>query len=180
MPADNITRAIKKGTGELEGVVYEELTFEGVGVDGVLIIVETVTDNKNRTAPELKKIFEKHGGSLGGSGTAQWAFDHKGVVRINKSAISEENLLEIVGESGAEDIAADDDQWVITCPPVAFGSVRDAVDAAKLKVIEGKLEHLPKTPKKVTGENAETLMNMLDLLDEHDDVQQLFSEAEFE
>lgn len=178
MPADNIERAIKKGTGELEGVAYEELVYEGVGPDGALFIMDVVTDNRNRTAAEIRKIFDKHGGQLGPSGSAAWAFDEKGIIRLPAEAATEEQLFEIAVGAGAEDLQRVSDRWVVTTPRHALDAVRTALEDAGIRVDEGGLEQVAKTPKVVTGRNAEVLMNLVEALEDHDDVQNVYSDFE--
>jgi YebC/PmpR family DNA-binding regulatory protein len=178
MPADNVTRAIKKGTGELEGVSYEELLYEGVGPSGTLIMAEVVTDNRNRTAAELRKIFDKHNGQLGASGSAAWAFDDKGLITLAAEAASEEQLFEVAVGAGAEDVSLEDEQWQITTPVDVLDAVRDALEAASIKLENAELTKLPKTPKTVDGRDAEVAMNLVDALEDHDDVQKVYSDFE--
>lgn len=178
MPADNVDRAIKKGTGELEGVQYEELVYEGVGPDGALFIMAVVTDNRNRTAAEIRKIFEKHGGQLGQSGSAAWGFDEKGVIRLPTEAASEEKLFEVAVGAGAEDLERADEQWVVTTPREELDTVRSALEDASVKLDESGLEQIPKTPKTVDGAEADKLMSLYDALDDHDDVQNVFADFE--
>ena len=178
MPADNVDRAIKKGTGELEGVMYEELVYEGVGPDGALFIMDVVTDNRNRTAAEVRKLFEKHGGQLGQSGSAGWAFDEKGIIRLPADAATEEQLFEVAVGAGAEDLDRADDQWVITTPREELDAVRSALEDAGVKMDESGLEQIPKTPKTVEGPEADKLMSLYDALDDHDDVQSVFADFE--
>lgn len=178
MPADNITRAIKKGTGELEGVMYEELVYEGVGPAGVLFLLEVTTDNRNRTAAELRKLFDRNNGQLSSSGAAAWAFDQKGIIKLPADAATEEQLFEIAVGAGAEDLEQDDEHWIVTTPRAELDVVRDAIAKAGLPVGEAKLEQIPKTPKQITGRDAEVLMNLYEMLDDHDDIQNLFTEFE--
>lgn len=178
MPAENITRAIKKGTGELEGVSYEELQYEGVGPGASLLIVEVTTDNRNRTAAEIRKIFDKHQGQLGASGSSSWAFDDRGVVSVPLSSATEEKLFEVAVGAGAEDITSFDDQWVITTPREALDAVRDAVEAEKIPVDAAEFRKIPKTPKTLSAHDAEILGNLIETLEDHDDVQKVFTDAE--
>lgn len=177
MPSDNLTRAIKKGTGELEGVSYEELLYEGVGPSGALFVIEIMTDNRNRTAAEIRKVFEKHGGQLGASGAAAWAFAHKGVVRVDGSA-AEEALFEAAVGAGADDLEREDDAWVVTTPRTELEAVSRAIEAAGMKVLDAALAYLPTTPKSVEGEDAAALIALMEALDDHDDVQNVFSDFE--
>lgn len=178
MPADNMTRAIKKGTGELEGVLYEELLYEGVGPAGVLFLMEVMTDNRNRTASEVRKIFHQHQGQLGGSGSAAWAFDQKGMVKVALSAATEEQLFEIAGEAGAEDLESSDEEWLVTTGRDELDAVRDAVESAGISVADAQLVYLPKTPKPADGDEAERLHSLYEALEDHDDVQNVFTEFE--
>jgi YebC/PmpR family DNA-binding regulatory protein len=177
MPGDTITRAIKRGTGELEGVSYEEVLYEGTGPAGTLVLVEGMTDNRNRTVSELRKIFEKHNGALGGGGAAVWAFDRKGTIQVAKSDATEDQLMEIAVGAGAEDYTDAGDEWTVTTPP---GNVLDtvvkALEEAKITVKESSVSYLPKTKKSVNGRDAEVCLNMVDALDDHDDVQNVYAD----
>ncbi|MCB9593687.1 MAG: YebC/PmpR family DNA-binding transcriptional regulator [Sandaracinaceae bacterium] len=176
MPADNIDRAIKKGTGELEGVSYEELTYEGVGAGGTLVLVEVLTDNRNRTSAEVRKVFERNGGQMGQVGSAGWAFDQKGVVRVARDAATEEQLFEIAVGAGAEDLRGEDEQWVVTTDRTDLDVVRDAIDAAGIPVSGSKLEQIAKLDKELGGEEGKTNVGLLEALDDHDDVQNVYSD----
>jgi len=178
MPTDNITRAIKKGTGELEGVSYEEITYEGVGPQGVLFILEGLTDNKNRTTPELRKIFEKHNGQLGVTGMAGWAFDQKGVINVGKEGVSEEQIFELAVGAGADDVEDAGDVWQVRTDKGALEDVRAAIETAKLAIASAGLAMVPKTKKVISGRDAEVLVNLYEALDEHDDVQKVFTDFE--
>src|SRR5690349_7827436 len=149
MPADNITRAIKKGTGELEGVNYEEITYEGVGPSGALFMIECLTDNKNRTNPEIRKIFERHNGQQAVNGTAGWAFDQKGVVVVSKEGTTEEAVFEIAVGAGADDVEDNGDSWLVKTEKGTLETVRSAIEAAKLKITSAGLAMVPKTKKVV-------------------------------
>jgi len=178
MPADNVTRAIKKGTGELEGVQYEELVYEGVGPDGALFICEVVTDNRNRTIAEVRKLFDKNHGQISSSGSALWAFEQQGIVRVDKQAASEEQLFEAAVGGGAENMELVGDEWVITTPRNDLDVVRDAISSSGITVREAALEYIPNNPKVVEGRDAEKLMQLFEALDDHDDVQNVFSDFE--
>lgn len=178
MPADNIARAIKKGTGELEGVVYEELTYEGVGPSGVLLLASVVTDNRNRTAAELRKLFDRHNGQLSSGGSALWAFDERGTINLPKAAATEEQLFEVAVGAGAEDVEAMEDEWIITTPKEVLDQVREALVKAGVTVTSSQLEMLPKNKKLVEGREAEVLINLVEALEEHDDVIKVFSNFE--
>ncbi len=178
MPSDNITRAIKKGTGELEGVHYEEITYEGVGPAGVLLLIEAVTDNRNRTNPELRKIFERHNGQLSTPGAAAWAFEDKGLVFLSKEAASEEQLFEAAAGAGAEDVSDAGDRWMVSTEKASLEEVRQAVAAAGMQVSSCELAKLPKNKKTVEGREAELLMNLVEALEDHEDVQKVYSDFE--
>lgn len=178
MPADNVTRAIKKGTGELEGVQYEDLVYEGIGPDGTLFVCEVVTDNRNRTIAEVRKIFDKNHGQIGSSGSAMWAFEQKGVLRMEKQAASEEQLFEVAVGAGAENLELVGDQWVVTTARNDLDAVRDAISSAGIEVDEARLEYIPNTPKIVEGEVAGQLIQLFEALDDHDDIQSVFSDFE--
>jgi YebC/PmpR family DNA-binding regulatory protein len=178
MPADNITRAIKKGTGELEGVQYEELVYEGIGADGALFLCEVVTDNRNRTIAEVRKLFDKNHGQIGNSGTAAWAFEQKGVLRIEEDAASEEELFEAAVGAGAENLEHVGDQWVVTTVRNDLDAVRDAISSSGIAVAEAGLEYIPNNPKVVEGTDAEKLIQLYEALEDHDDIQNVFSDFE--
>jgi YebC/PmpR family DNA-binding regulatory protein len=173
MPGDKIDRAIKRGTGEIEGVSYEEVLYEGTGPGGTLLLVEGTTDNKNRTVAELRKIFDKHNGALGSSGTAAWAFDRKGALVIGKSA-TEEQIMESAVEAGAEDYEDDGDSWTVYTPLDRLDEISSVVEAAKLEVISSKPAQVPKIKKELRGRDAEVCLNLVDALDEHDDVTHVY------
>ncbi|MEO7095586.1 MAG: YebC/PmpR family DNA-binding transcriptional regulator [Polyangiales bacterium] len=176
MNADNITRAIKRGTGELEGQAYEEATYEGTGPGGTLFVVEALTDNKNRTVAELRKIFEKNNGVLGSSGTAGWAFDKKGLIQIPRDTADEDKLMDLAVGAGADDYVDTGDQWSIATPSDQLDAVAKALEAAGIPPLEQKLGWVPKTKKDVTGRDAEMALRLADLLDEHDDVQNVYAD----
>jgi YebC/PmpR family DNA-binding regulatory protein len=178
MPADNVTRAIKKGTGELEGIQYEELLYEGVGPDGTLFICEVVTDNRNRTIAEVRKLFDKNHGQISSSGAALWAFEQKGMIRIEKDATSEEKLFEAAVGGGAENMELIEEQWVVTTARNDLDSVRDAIVSAGIEVSEATLEYIPNNPKIVEGDEAMKLIQLYEALEEHDDIQNVFSDFE--
>jgi YebC/PmpR family DNA-binding regulatory protein len=178
MPNDNITRAIKKGTGELEGVSYEEITYEGVGPAGTLWLIEALTDNRNRTNPELRKVFERHNGSLSTPGAAAWAFEGKGVIYLAKEGLSEEQVFEAAVGGGAENVEDAGDRWVVLTEKVALDQVKQAIIAAGLTVSGFGLSQLPKNRKTVEGRDAEVCMNLVDSLEDHDDVQKVYADFE--
>jgi YebC/PmpR family DNA-binding regulatory protein len=175
MPGETIQRAVKRGTGELEGVAYEEITYEGTGPCGTLFLVEAMTDNRNRTVAEIRKMFEKHNGVLGSAGTAGWAFDRKGLVTVGKEA-TEDQLMEVAVGAGAEDYQNAGDEWHLTTPADALNAVVDALDKAGIKVKSNALAYLPKIKKPVSGRDAEVALNLVEVLDDHDDVQNVYAD----
>ncbi|MGN6185927.1 MAG: YebC/PmpR family DNA-binding transcriptional regulator [Thermoanaerobaculia bacterium] len=176
MPKDNIDRAIKRGTGELEGATYEEITYEGYGPGGVAIIVETLTDNTNRTTPEIRHIFEKNGGNLGTPGSVRFQFEKKGYFAVEKSAASEDKLMEVALEAGADDLQTDDPEiFEIYTAPDAFEGVRAALEAAKIPTVEAKLDLIPSTYVSVDETKSKAIMRLLEMLDDHDDSQAVYS-----
>ena len=176
MPKDNIKNAIKRGTGEIEGATYEEITYEGYGPGGVAIIVEALTDNTNRTTPEIRHAFEKNGGNFGTPGSVRFQFEKKGYFAIEKSAAGEEKLMEIALEAGADDFQTDDpDAWEIYTTPDNFESVRQALETAGIATVEAKVEMIPATYVSVDEAKAKQIMRLLETLDDHDDVQNVWS-----
>ncbi len=176
MPQDTIQRAIKRGTGEIEGVTYEEVLYEGTGPGGTLFMVETMTDNRNRTVAELRKIFEKHNGSLGSAGSAAWAFDRKGLIAIAKNDSGEDQLMDVAVGAGADDYSDLGEEWQVVTRLESFDTVLKALEAAKVPVKESAVEFLPKNRKPVTGRDAEVCLNLVDTVDEHDDVQHVYAD----
>ncbi|MEP7049501.1 MAG: YebC/PmpR family DNA-binding transcriptional regulator [Pseudomonadota bacterium] len=174
MPADNIKRAVQRGTGEIEGAAYEDVLYEGTGPGGTLFLVEGTTDNRNRSAAELRKIFERHNGVMGGG--AQWAFDRLGTITLEKSAVSEDQLMEAALSAGAEDYRDEGDVWVVYTPPNDLYPVVAALEGAKLTVQSSKVAWIPKNKKTVSGREAEVCLNLVDALDEHDDVANVYSD----
>src|SRR5690348_13713951 len=170
MPADNIKRAIQRGTGELEGASYDEVLYEGTGPGGTLYLVEGMTDNRNRTVAEIRKIFEKHSGVLGGAGTAGWAFDRKGLVQIAKDGASEEQLMDVAVGAGAEDYAQEGEDWQVTTPPESLNVVLEALEKAKVAAKGSSIAYVPKNKKQLAGRDAEVAVNLAEALDDHDDV----------
>jgi YebC/PmpR family DNA-binding regulatory protein len=176
MPKDNIDRAIKRGTGELEGATYEEITYEGYGPGGVAIICECLTDNTNRTTPEIRHIFEKNGGNFGTPGSVRFQFEKKGYFAVEKSAVGEDKLMEIVLEAGADDLQTDDaDVYEIYTAIENFESVRQALESSKIATVEGKLDMIPATYVSVDEQKAKQIMRLLEMLDDHDDSQNVWS-----
>jgi len=175
MPADNIDRAIKKGTGELEGVNYEDVTLEGYGPGGVAIYVEGLSDNKNRTTSEVRTIFSKNGGNVAGAGSVAWMFEKKGYIVVDKSAIDEEKLMGIVLDAGGEDIEVEDENYGIKTPPADLYKVKKALEDHKVKAESAEIELIPKSTVKVTGNDAKRVINLVNLIEEHDDVQHVYA-----
>ncbi|MCC6897436.1 MAG: YebC/PmpR family DNA-binding transcriptional regulator [Polyangiaceae bacterium] len=176
MPADTIKRAIGRGTGEIEGAAYEEVLYEGTGPSGSLFLVEGMTDNRNRTVAELRKIFERNNGLLGTSGTAGWAFDRLGSIALDKAQVSEDKLMEAAVEAGADDYLDEGDVWMVYTPKEQLYEVVAALEKAGLPLGESKIAYVPKNKKEVSGRDAEVCLNLVDALDEHDDVQSVFSD----
>ena len=175
MPADNIKRAIQRGTGELEGVSYEEITFEGYGPGGVAIIVEVLTDNRNRTVSEIRHAFSKNGGNLGSTGSVLHMFSKKGVIGIEKSAASEEKLMDIVLENGGEDLNDEGDTWEILTDPASYEGVLNAVKAAGIATVMNEVTMVASTYTKLEGPAAAQMVRLLEALEDFDDTQNVYS-----
>ena len=177
VPNDNIDRAIKRGSGEdAGGARYEEVTYEGYGAGGVALYVETLTDNRNRTAQEVRHSFTRNGGNLGETGSTAWMFERKGSIQIEKSgAPEEETLLEIALEAGADDLVDSESTWEITCEPTAFTSVRDAVSGAGIAMLSAELTMLPQNTIPVEGGQAKQVLALLEALEDLDDVQNVYA-----
>lgn len=180
MPADNIKRAIQRGTGEIEGLQYEEITFEGYGPGGVAVIVDVLTDNRNRAVSEVRHAFSKNGGNLGESGSVGYLFAKKGVILLPKSAATEDKMTEIVLESGADDLNDDGDSWEILTGPKDFEGVRDAVTKAGLKPEHAEVTMVPSTYQKLEGAQNNAMLRLLDVLEELDDTQNVYSNFDFD
>jgi YebC/PmpR family DNA-binding regulatory protein len=176
MPADNIKKAIQRGTGELPGVNYEELVYEGYGPSGVALIVDVTTDNKNRTAGEIRRAFSQHGGNLGETGSVGWMFSSKGLIAIEKSKATEEQLMTAALDAGAEDINSDDpDVFEISTLPADFEKVKKALEAAKIPMVSAEITMLPKTYVKLTGTAATQMLALMNALEDHDDVKNVYA-----
>jgi len=171
MPGDNIDRAIKKGTGELEGVTYEEIQYEGYGPGGAAIIAQVLTDNKNRTVSEIRRLFTKHGGNLGETGCVGWMFDKKGLITVEKSQADEERLLGIVLDAGAEDVRDEDEFFEVVTQPEDFHAVKDRLDHEKIAVASAQVTLTPKNTVDVNAKNVEQILRLTEELEDHDDVQ---------
>jgi YebC/PmpR family DNA-binding regulatory protein len=179
MPADNIKRAIQKGTGELPGVTYEEITYEGYGSGGVAILVEAMTDNSNRTVSEIRHAFSRHNGNMGQAGSVAWMFHRKGSIIIPRSGsnanLTEDDLLGIILDAGADDLQADADVFTVTTTPHAFDPVKKALEDKGIATENAALQMVPQNVVKVTGKEAEQLLKLMEALEEHDDVQNVYA-----
>ncbi len=175
MPADNIKRAIQRGTGELEGATYEEITFEGYGPGGVAILVEVLTDNRNRAVSEIRHSFSKNGGNLGEAGSVRFMFSKKGLIAVEKSAATEEQLMDIVLEHGGEDLSDEGDTWEITTEPSAYEAVAEAVKAAGIPTVMSEVTMIASTYTRLEGAAAGQMIRLLEALEESDDVQNVYS-----
>jgi YebC/PmpR family DNA-binding regulatory protein len=173
MPNDTIARAIRRGTGEEEGVNYDEITYEGTGPGGVALIVEAMTDNRNRTVAEIRHAFSKYGGNLGVSGSQSWNFEKKGYIVVEKAAKSEDELFEIVTEAGAEDLRDDEDNFEIITSPEDFEAVHEAVKKAGVEPQIAEVEMVPKSYVKLEGADARQMLKLMEILEDHDDVQKV-------
>lgn len=171
MPGDNIDRAIKKGTGELEGVAYEEIHYEGYGPGGAAILVQTLTDNKNRTVQEIRHLFAKHGGNLGETGCVAWMFDKKGLIAVEKSAVDEDRLIGLALESGAEDVREEDSLFEIVTPPESFEALREGLERENIPTVSAQITMIPKSTVFLDGQNAEQILKLTEELEDLDDVQ---------
>ena len=175
MPKENIERGIKKGTGELEGVNYEETNYEGYGPGGVAVLVDCLTDNKNRTVAEVKHLFERNGGSLGEPGCVAWIFEKKGLISIDREKIDEERLLELVLEAGAEDVSDEEDQFEVITSPSDFEPVRKAIDDAGVSYALAEVTMIPKNTVKLEGKKAQQMLSLMEALEDNDDVSHVYA-----
>jgi YebC/PmpR family DNA-binding regulatory protein len=174
MPKDNIERAIKKGIGDLDGAVYEEILYEGYGPGGVAVLVETMTDNKNRTVADIRHYFAKSNGNLGESGCVAWMFDKRGVIEVDAEGVDEEELMDMAIEAGAEDVVEDETTFQILTAPEDFSEVVDSLEKSGVKTVEASISMVPKNTVDVTEDNvANSLIKLLDNLEDHDDVQKV-------
>ncbi|MEK7210681.1 MAG: YebC/PmpR family DNA-binding transcriptional regulator, partial [Candidatus Binatota bacterium] len=171
MPGDNIERAIKKGTGELEGVSYEEIQYEGYGPGGAAIMVQVLTDNKNRTVQEIRRIFTKHGGNLGENGCVAWMFDKKGLITVDKLKIDEDQLMSLSLDAGAEDVREEDGLFEIVTRPEEYEKVRERLQREKVPVVGAQVTMVPKNTVTLDGQSAEQILKLTEELEDHDDVQ---------
>jgi len=175
MPSDNIERAVKKGTGELEGISYEDITLEGYGPGGVAFMIEGVSDNKNRTTSEVRTIFTKKGGNMAGAGSVAWMFEKKGYIVVAKSTIEEDKLMGLVLDAGAEDMVAEDENFAIKTAPTDLYKVKNALEAAKVKVESAELDMIPKSLVKLNEADAKKVLDLVDGLEDHEDVQHVYA-----
>ncbi|MGD8665752.1 MAG: YebC/PmpR family DNA-binding transcriptional regulator [Desulfobacterales bacterium] len=178
MPKDNIERAIKKGTGELEGVSYEESIYEGYGPGGAAVLIESLTDNKNRTVADIRHIFSKAGGNMGESGCVAWMFDKKGYIAIENKAVDEEALMEAALDAGAEDIREDDSNFEVITAPGDFEAVKAAIDSAAIPCIVAEVTMLPQSTTFLKGKEAEQMVKLMEALEDCDDVQKVYTNAD--
>ena len=179
MPKDNWERAIKKGTGELEGVTYEEITYEGRFPGGVAIIIEAMTDNKNRTTPEIRSYFTKFNGELGTTGSATYLYSKQGQIVV-EGEVSEDKIMEVALEAGADDVKQEDGAWIIQTSPEAYEAVKKAVEAAALPILESKLIMAPSTTVALSGDKVKSFLKFMDTVEDNDDVQNLWHNAEYD
>ncbi len=175
MPQDNIKRAIQRGTGELPGATYEEITFEGYGPGGVALIAEVTTDNRNRTVSEIRHVFGKNGGNLGEAGSVSWMFSKKGQIVVPKAAAKEDDLMNIVLENGGDDLNDDGDNWEIITAPTSFEPVLEAIKKANLEVVHSEIGMVPQNYIKLEGASANQMIRLLEALEDQDDVQNVYS-----
>ncbi|HNR68327.1 MAG TPA: YebC/PmpR family DNA-binding transcriptional regulator [bacterium] len=175
MPATNIDRAVKRGTGELPGVVYEEIVYEGYGPGGAALYIETLTDNKNRTVAEMRHMLSRYGGSLGESGSVAWMFNKKGIITVPAAGISEDNLMEATLEAGVDDIQMDNDYFTLTCAPNDLEAVKSALEEKNIEYDSAEVAMQPNSTIKLEGKQAESMLKLMDVLEEHDDLQNVYS-----
>lgn len=176
MPAENIKRAIQRGTGELPGIIYEEATYEGFGPGGVAVLIETVTDNKNRTVAEIRNILEKNNGKFGASNSVAYMFHRKGIINISKTTFgNEDELMSIIIEAGADDMSAEEDSYHIITTPENFESVRKAIEAKNIKMDEAEIQLQPENTIRVEGKEADQLLRLMDAIEDHEDVQHVYA-----
>lgn len=175
MPADNIKRAIMKGTGELPGTVYEDVTYEGYGPGGVALIIESITDNKNRTVSEIRHLLERHNGKLAASNSVAWMFHRKGLIRVTRSRYDEEQLLTLALDAGADDMSTEEDVYEIYTTTDSFETVKQALEAKGIPMEEAEIQRIPENMVKVEGKDAEHVLKLMESLEEHEDVQNVYA-----
>jgi YebC/PmpR family DNA-binding regulatory protein len=175
MPSDNIDRAIKKGTGDLEGVTYEDITYEAYGPGGVAILVQSLTDNRNRTVADVRSILTKHGGNLASAGAVGWMFQKRGLVTVERAGVDEDRVMEIALEAGADDVREAGDILEVLAPPERFEQVKEALEAAKIAPAAAEVTMMPQSTVAIAGKTAEQMVRLLEALEDHDDVQSVSS-----
>ena len=175
MPKDNIERAIKKGTGELEGVILEQISYEGYGPGGVAMLVEVLTDNKNRTVADVRHSFSKHNGSLGETGCVSWMFEKKGLIVIDKNNVDEDRLIEVALDAGALDVKATGKEFDVTTDPSQFEEVKKAIEEGGFKYTFAEVTMVPQTTVRLTGKEAEQMVKLMDSIEDSDDVQKVYA-----
>ena len=180
MPSDNVKRAVQKGSGELPGVSYDDVAYEGYGPGGVAILVETLTDNRMRTTPEIRHLFTKHGGNLGEPNSVAWMFEKKGRLVVPCAAVSEERLMELVLEAGGDDLQQEGDEFEIHCSPEAFPALRQSLEQEQLEPTEAAIVMEPQNVVHVEGKKAEQCLRLLELLEDHDDAQNVYANLEID
>ena len=180
MPADNIKRAIQRGTGELPGVSYDEVTYEGYGPGGAALIIEVLTDNRNRTVGELRHLLSKHGGNLGESNSVAWMFEKKGYIVVEKSKSDEESLMSAALDAGADDMRDDGDSWEIVSPPEGFQAVREAVKQLGVEPASAEVSMIPQNYVKLEGKPAQQMVKLMEAVEDHDDTKKVWSNADIE
>jgi YebC/PmpR family DNA-binding regulatory protein len=178
MPKDNIERAIKKGTGDLEGVSYDESIYEGYGPGGAAVLVDSLTDNKNRAVSEIRHIFTKNGGSLGENGCVAWMFSKKGYIVVESAAVSEDALMEAALEAGAEDVREDEGNYEVIAAPEDFEEVKAAIEKAGIPAVAAEVTMLPQSTTSLAGKEAEQMVRLMELLEDCDDVQKVYTNAD--
>jgi len=175
MPAANVERAVKKGTGELPGVIYEEKMYEGYGPGGVAIMVQTLTDNPNRTTSEVRHELTRHAGNMGEAGCVSWMFENKGLLLVNKTDCGEDRLMELVLDAGADDMNVEEETYEIVCSPSLFNKVKEVLEGQKIPIASSEITYVPKTSVKVGGKQAEQVVRLMEALEELDDVQNVYA-----
>jgi YebC/PmpR family DNA-binding regulatory protein len=175
MPKDNIDRAIKKGTGELEGVSYDEFLYEGYGPGGAAVLIEVMTDNKNRTTAEIRHIFAKSSGNLGEAGCVAWMFEKKGYIVVEKGGVDEERLMEVALDAGADDIQENEKEFEVVTDPGAFDAVKEALEVAGIKYVLAEVTMHPQSVVQLEGKNAEQMLRLMEQLEDHDDIQKVYA-----
>ena len=180
MPADNIKRAIQRGTGEIPGATFDEVTFEGYGPGGVAVLVDVATDNRNRTVSDIRHVFAKQGGNMGEAGSVAWMFKKRGYIVVPREGADEDKLMDIVLEAGGEDLRDDGSQWEVFTAPEGLETVQEALKKAGLEVSLSEISMIPSTYVKLEGKNAQAMLRLIEALEEHDDVQHVYSNFEAE